>query len=60
MDVESDMLAKSHGVFYWQNSAVRTKCRNSAARPIDGIDFNAKCTQCALFLPMKNATIQRL
>jgi len=22
--------------------SVRTKCRNSAARPIDGVDFNAK------------------
>jgi len=35
--------------------SVRTKCRNSARPPIDGVDFNAKCTQCALVLPMKNA-----
>jgi len=32
---------------------MRTKYRNSARRPIDGIDFNAKRTQCALGL--KNA-----
>jgi len=33
---------------------VRTKCRNSAWRPIDGVDFNAKRTQCAPVPPMKN------
>jgi len=56
--VKRALLLMSHTAFFIGKTSVqsvRTKCRNSARRPMDGIDFNAKCTQCALVLPMKNA-----
>jgi len=56
---EKNKRCLTNGIAFFIDStsahSVRTKCRNSARRPIDGVDFNAKCTQCALNLPMKNA-----